>query len=95
MIENVFVLSHALGLLDAELFALLIPAPLVNLSLREASFQRNRQKGLLGPVRVAVEVRGELVQLEGRLSLALSDDSFIEAAFLVIDVAAALGVGRI
>ena len=46
-------------------------------------------------MRVAVELRGQLVQLEGRLSLALSDDSFIAAAFLVVDVAAALRVGGI
>ena len=47
LIQNVLVLAHALGLGHTELLALLVPAPLVNLSFSQARLSGDFQKRLL------------------------------------------------
>ena len=73
LIENILKLPHSLGLLDAELLALLVPAPLVDLRFCEQSLLRNHQEGLLGPVGVLLELSQQLVQLVCGLSFPFPD----------------------
>ena len=47
LIQNVLVLAHALSLSHTVLLALLVPAPLVNLSFGQARLRGDFQKRLL------------------------------------------------
>lgn len=86
LIEYIFVLSHAFGLDDTILFPFLIPAPLVDLRLRQTCLRRNVKQGFFGPVRVRVKGVRQLFQLERCLSLALADDPLQLAVHFVEDV---------
>ena len=55
LIDHVFNLPHAFSLHDSVLFALLVPAPFVNLGLGQAGLHRQHQQRLFRPVRVVLE----------------------------------------
>lgn len=52
LVEYIFKLPHALGLLYTEFLAFLVPTPLVDLRFGESGFLGDHEQRLLGPVRV-------------------------------------------
>ena len=73
LVKYIFKLPHALGLLNTEFLAFLVPAPLVDLSLGESGLLGDHEQGLLGPVRVFFKFGDQLVQLIGSFSLAFTN----------------------
>ena len=92
LVQNVFVLSHALGLSHAVLLAFLIPAPLVDLGLCQICQRGDQEQRLLRPVGICFECIGQLLQLTGRFPLALADNTLHLAVRLVKHVATALRI---
>ena len=92
LVKDILVLTHAFSLHNAKLLALLIPAPLVNLSFGEVRLCRDVQECLLGPVRVRVEGESELLQLHGCLALTLANDTFHLTAHLIKHVSSAFSM---
>ena len=82
-------LAHALGLLNTKLLSLLVPAPFVDLRLTQSSVTRDQLQSFLRPSRLMNELIIKLVQLLGRLALALPDDALLLPRLLVKIVAAA------
>ena len=61
LIKYIFKLPHALGLLDTEFLAFLVPSPLVDLSLSQSSLLGDHEQSFLGPVRVLFKFGDQLV----------------------------------
>ncbi len=78
--RQVTVLHHE-GHFRAKSLALLVPAPLVDLGLRETGLLRDFEHDFLGPGRVGFEFLKQLLELVAALVLALSDLSFLESRF--------------
>ena len=91
LVEDVLIAAHALSLDNAELFAFLVPAPLVDLSLGQLSFDGDFSQHLLCPMRISFKSGGELLKLEGRLALSLANNPLKLATLLVKDMTSLFG----
>lgn len=89
LVHLVLLLAHLLSDLYAVLLALLVPAPFVDLRLTQSSVTRDQLQSFLRPSRLMNELIIQLVQLLGRLALALPDDALLLPRLLVKIVAAA------
>lgn len=83
-----FDVAHALSFLDAELFALLVPAPLVDLVDVQRGQARDLLDLLLAPVRVLVEVAAQRAQLIAGLALPFPNNA-LEGACLGVEIVSA------
>jgi len=73
LVQHVLVFTHFLGLVDAELLSLLVPAPLVDLGLGKVRRSCDLLESLLGPKVILLKCICQLFQLALRLAFALAD----------------------
>lgn len=90
LIHLVFDLPHTFSLFDSEHLSLLIPAPLVDLTLGQASPSGDELKGLFGPVRVRLELCVETAELLAGFTLASADDTVKPTCLWVVEVTSTL-----
>ena len=90
LIQNVLVLTHALGLSYAILLAFLIPAPLIDLSLSQRCLFGYHQEGFLRPMRIFFEFRKQLVKLVCSLSFSFPYKPLHLTCLLIKDISSAL-----
>ena len=91
LVHLVFLLAHLLSHLNTELLAFLVPAPLIYLSLAQASIVGNQLEGLFGPAWLLIKLVDQLFKLLSSLALAFTDDTFFLPRLLVEVIAAAGG----
>ena len=91
LVHLVLNLAHTFSFLNTEFLALLVPAPLVDLSLRQLRLLGDGLQGLLRPMRVMVKLAIQTLKLFSRLSFTLTDET-LESASLLIEVKASSGL---